>query len=44
MASSAWLVTTMSARPAVSLAFSAKQREPNGQRWAPMHSWALTET
>ena len=44
MASSAWLVTTMSARAAVSLAFSAKQREPNGQRWAPMHSWALTET
>ena len=44
MASSAWLVTTMSARPAASLAFSAKQREPNGQRCAPMHSWALTET
>ncbi len=44
MASSAWLVTTMSARAAASLAFSAKQREPNGQRCAPMHSWALTET
>ena len=44
MASSAWLVTTMSARPAASLAFSAKHREPNGQRCAPIHSWALTET
>ena len=44
MAISAWLVTTMAALAAVSLAFSAKQREPNGQRAAPMHSCALTET
>ena len=44
MASRAWLVTTMSARAAASLACSAKQREPNGQRCAPMHSCALTET
>ena len=44
MASSAWLVTTMCALAAASRAFSAKHREPNGQRWAPMHSCALTET
>ena len=44
MASSAWLVTTMSARAAASRARSAKHREPNGQRCAPMHSCALTET
>jgi hypothetical protein len=44
MAISAWLVTTMCALAAASRAFSAKQREPNGQRWAPMHSCALTET
>ena len=44
IASSAWLVTTMSARAAASRARSAKQREPNGQRCAPMHSCALTDT
>ena len=44
IASSAWLVTTMSAWAAASRALSAKQREPNGQRCAPMHSCALTET
>ncbi len=44
MASSAWLVTTMSARPAISRARSAKHRLPNGQRWAPMHSRAVTAT
>ena len=44
IASSAWLVTTMSARAAASRARSAKHREPNGQRCAPMHSCALTET
>ncbi len=38
MASNAWLVTTTSAWPAVSRAFSAKQSVPNGQRAAPMHS------
>ena len=44
MASSAWLVTTMSAFPAASRARSAKHRVPNGQRCAPMHSVAGTET
>ena len=44
MASRAWLVTTMCDLVAASRAFSAKHREPNGQRWAPMHSCALTET
>ena len=44
MASSAWLVTTTSAWPALSRAFSAKQSVPNGQRAAPMHSRADTLT
>ena len=44
MASSAWLVTTMSAWPALSRAFSAKQSVPNGQRATPMHSRADTLT
>ena len=44
MASSAWLVTTTSARPASARAFSAKQSSPTGQRDAPRHSRALTDT
>ena len=44
MASRAWLVTTMSAWPAASRAISAKHCAANGQRWAPMHSRAVTET
>ena len=44
MASSAWLVTTMSARPASARAFSAKQSSPTGQRDAPRHSRAVTDT
>ena len=44
MASSAWLVTTTSAWPALSRAFSAKQSVPNGQRATPMHSRAETLT
>ena len=43
MASSAWLVTTMSAWLARSLASSAKHSAPFGQRWAPRHSRPLTE-
>ncbi len=44
MASRAWLVTTMSARPAAALARSAKQSSPTGQRFAPRHSRAVTDT
>ena len=44
MASSAWLVTTMSACPASYRACSAKHSWPNGQRCAPVHSRALTDT
>ena len=44
MASRAWLVTTMSARPASSRASSAKHWVPNGQRCTPRHSRAVTET
>ncbi len=44
IASSAWLVTTMSARPASPRACSAKQSSPTGQRCAPRHSWAVTDT
>ncbi len=44
MASSAWLVTTISASPALARAFSEKQSVLNGQRDTPMHSRADTLT
>ena len=43
-ASSAWLVTTTSTSRVLRRANSAKQESPNGQRLAPMHSLAPTDT
>ena len=44
IASIAWLVTTTSTSDASARAFSAKQSAPKGQREAPMHSLAVTDT